>query len=134
MLHSKNILVPANTKETVPVETRFLVNKGVIYRAWVTFPAGCAGLVKIRIFHKGHPFLPVESDAYIRGDNFVFVYPVMYEIKDVPEQILIKAWNEDDIYPHTIDIQFLIIDKQWVQPIGAYEGVIASMRSLFAKR
>ena len=131
MLHSKHITLPANRTEATATYTRFMVNQGVIYRVWVTFPAGCAGLVKVRISFGGHPFLPVESNAYISGDNYVFEYPVMFEIKEPPEQIKIQAWNEDDIYCHTIDVQFSIIDKAWVQPIGAYEGVIAALKSLF---
>lgn len=133
MLHAKHITIPANTTQAAAVYSRFMVNQGVIYRAWVTFPAGCAGLVKLRIYFGGHPFLPVESDAYISGDNFVFEYPIMFEIKEPPEQITIQAWNDDDTYPHAVDVQFSIVDKAWIQPIGAYEGIIAALKSLFVK-
>ena len=133
MLHSKHITVSANTTEPNAISTYFLVNQGVIYRIWVNFPAGCAGLVKLRIYHEGHPFLPVDKDAYITGNDYVFEYPIFYEIKTTPERITIEAWNDDDTWPHTIDVQFLIISKEWVQPIGAYEGVIAALKSLFTK-
>jgi len=134
MLHSKHIkLTHGGTEDTATVR-KFTANLGVIYRVWITFPPGCAGLVKVRIFHEEHPFLPVEADAYIRGDNISFEYPVMYEIELQPEVITIKAWNEDDTYDHNIDVQFLIIPKEWVQPVGAYEGIIAALKSLFEKR
>ena len=134
MLHSKHVTIAANTTEANAVKTQFLVNQGVIYRVWVSFPPGCVGLVKLRIYHEGHPFLPVDKDAYIRGDDYIFVYPVMYEIKGVPELITIEAWSDDDTYSHTIDVQFLIISKMWIQPVGAYEGIIAALRSLFTMR
>ena len=133
MLHSKHITLTADKAESEATNTSFMVNQGVIYRIWITFPPGCAGLVKVRIFHEGHPFLPVELDAYIHGDNYVFEYPVMYEILGPPERITISAWNEDETYDHTIDVQFLIIPKEWVQPIGAYEGIIAALKSLFVR-
>lgn len=133
MLHSKHITIPANTLEANSVYSRFLVNQDVISRVWINFPPGCAGLVKLRISHKGHPFIPVESDAYISGDGYVFDLPVMFEIKDTPEQIVIQAWNEDDVYCHSIDVQFLIIPKYWLIPIGAYQGVVSSLKSLFEK-
>ena len=133
MLHSKHITVAANTAEADATKTQFKVNQGVIYRVWVNFPAGCAGLVKLRIFHEGHPFLPVDKDAYINGDNYIFVYPVMYEITDTPEVITIEAWSEDDTYSHNIDVQFLIIPKEWVLPVGSYEGIIAALKSLFVR-
>ena len=133
MLHSKHITIPANTTETAAVTTQFKVNQGVIYRVWVNFPPGCAGLVKLRIFHEGHPFLPVDKDAYISGDGYIFVYPVMYEITDTPEVITIEAWSDDDTYSHNIDVQFLIIPKEWVLPVGSYEGIIAALKSLFVR-
>jgi len=134
MLHSKHITLSAGATEATLTKTQFTVNQGVIYRVWLTFPAGCAGLVKVRVLHEGHPFLPVEQDAYIRGDDYVFEYPVFYEITDEPQLITVEAWNEDDTNDHTIDLQMLIIPKQWVVPVGAYEGVIAALKSLFEQR
>jgi len=133
MLHSKHITISANTTEANSTKTCFKVNKGVIYQIWVNFPPGCCGLVKLRVFHEGHPFLPVDKEAYINGDDYVFVYPVMYEIKQEPEQVTIEAWNDDDTYSHTVDVQFLIIPKEWVQPVGAYEGIIAALKSIFTR-
>jgi len=133
MLHSKHILIPANTTSSNPKITRFKINKGVIYRVWVDFPPGCAGLVRLRMYHEGHPFLPVDKDAYITGDNFVFVYPVFYEVLEEPMIISVECWNLDDTYSHTIHVQLLVINKSWVMPIGAYEGVIAAFRSVFRR-
>ncbi len=134
MLHSKHITLTKGKTEATLTPTRFKVNKGVISMLWLTFPPGCAGLVKVRMLHQEHPFLPVEKDAYIRGDSYVFAYPVMFEIKTQPETITVEAWNEDEVYNHTIDVQLLIIDKEWVQPVGAYEGVIAALASIFKRR
>lgn len=131
MLHSKHITLTQGATEATLTKTDFMVNQGVIYRIWVQFPPGCAGLVKLRILHGGHPFLPVEADAFLNGDNYVYEFPIMYEITDAPELMSIQAWNEDDIYSHTINVQFLIIPKEWVQPVGAYDGIIAALKSLF---
>ncbi len=134
MLHSKHITLSAGATEDSLTKTQFDVNKGVISMIWLTFPAGCVGLVKVRLKHQGYPFLPVDIKDNISGDNYVFVYPVMFEIKTQPEDITIEAWNEDALYNHTIDIQVLIIDKEWVQPVGAYEGIIAALKSIFERR
>ena len=134
MLHSKHVTVSANTTEANATKQSFLVNQGVIFRIWIAFPPGCAGLVNVRILHEGHPFLPDDADAYITADNYTFEYPIMYEITAPPEQITIEVWSDDDTYTHTIHVQFLIIPKEWVQPVGAYEGIIAALRSLFVRR
>ena|SRR3990167_2771333 len=134
MLHAKHITLSSGGTEATSTKTRFTANQGVIFRVWIHFPPGCAGLVKVRIYHEGHPFLPVELDAYIKGDSYTYEFPVMYEVTTQPELITIEAWNEDDVYSHTIDVSFLIIPKEWVQPVGAYEGILAALRSIFVRR
>ena len=130
MLYSKQIQVSAGTTQANASRSYFKVNKGVISTLWITFPAGCAGLVKMRIYHEGHPFVPVNADNYIRGDNYTFVFPVMYEITEEPMILTVEIWNEDDTYNHTIDILFLILPKAVVLPVGATEGILESLKSL----
>ena len=134
MLHAKHITLTHGKTEATATDTKFQVNQGVIYKVWIHFPPGCAGLVKVRIYHQGHPFLPVEEDKFIKGDSFTYEFPIMFEIKEPPEFITIRAWNEDDTYDHSIDVSFSIVNKAWIQPVGAYEGIIAALRSLFSGR
>lgn len=130
MLYSKQITLSADKTEAEATKKYFKVNKGVISNIWITFPAGCAGLVKMRIYHEGHPFVPVNQDNYIRGDNYTFEIPVMYEITEEPMILTVEAWNEDATYNHTIDILFLILPKGVVLPVGATEGILESLKSL----
>lgn len=130
MLYSKQIKLIHGTSSLSPSKTYFKVNKGVISRIWVTFPSGCVGLVKMRMYHEGHPFIPVNQENYIRGNGYTFEFPVMYEIISEPQLITIEAWNEDDTYDHTIDILILILPKSAVYPTGATEGILESLKSL----
>jgi len=130
MLYSKQITLSADKTEAEATKSYFQVNKGVISNVWITFPAGCAGLVKLRIYHEGHPFLPVNKDNYLRGDNYTFQFPVMYEITEEPMLLTVEAWNEDETYSHTVDILFLILPKALVLPTGATEGILESLKSL----
>lgn len=134
MLHSKHITLTKNKTEAQSTFTRLKVNQGIIFRVWISFPAGVQNLVNLRILHEGHSFLPVDAKDFITGDNITFVYPLFYEIKDEPAQIIIQAWNTDDTFDHTIDVQLLIIDKKLVLPIGATEGIIAALRAIFQQR
>jgi len=130
MLYSKQITLLAGKTEATATKSYFKVNKGVISDVWITFPAGCAGLVKLRVYHEGHPFLPVNQDNYLRGDNYTFRFPVMFEILEEPMILTVEGWNEDATYNHTIDIMFLILPKGVVLPVGATEGILESLKSL----
>ena len=134
MLHSKQITLSSGQTEATSTKTRFKVNRGVIFRVWITFPSGCVGLVKMRILHEGHPILPVNADAFIRGNNFTFEIPLFFEILDEPQQITIEAWNEDDTYDHEIDVQLLILHKSLVLPVGATEGIMESLSNLIIRK
>ena len=133
MLYSKQITISASTTQANAVKKYFKVNKGVISTIWITFPAGCAGLVKLRIYHEGHPFVPVNADNYIRADNYTFVFPVMYEITEEPMILTVEIWSDDDTYNHTVDILFLILPKNVVLPVGAGEGILESLKSLIIR-
>jgi len=134
MLYSKQITVSANTTEANSSKTRFKVNRGIVYRCWLSFPPGCVGLVKLRILHEGHPFIPIEANAYIRGDDYVFELPMFYEITEEPQLITVEVWNEDDTYEHTVDVMLLILPKEFVLPVGATEGIMKSLSSLIINR
>ena len=133
MLYAKQITVSKNTSSSAPEETQFKISKGVLYRIYLGFPAGCAGLVKFRMILDGHPILPVNADAYIRGDAITYEYPIFEEITEEPMTITAQAWNEDDTYDHTIDLQILVVSREWIVPQAAIEGVISSLRSLFVR-
>ena len=130
MLYSKSISVPPNTKETSPILQRIKVSVGYIFRAWINFPPGCAGLVKLRVFLEDSPILPVNSSDFIRGDGYVYEYPVYIEITSEPMILKVQLWSEDDTYTHTIDVQFLILPKSLIMPVGSTEGIMESLKSL----
>lgn len=134
MFHSKHITYSSGGSAGSPTPNIYKVNKGVLHYIFVNFPPGCRGLVKLRISVNGSPILPVEKDAYINYDSYVLEAPVFIEVKEEPLTVLVEGWNEDDTYDHTIDIGFSIVNKEWIQPVGAYEGVIAALKSIFARR
>lgn len=131
MLYSRHVTFPYGQTENTATRERFTVNRGVIYQVFVTFPPGCAGLTKVRIYHEGHPMLPSQKDEYISGDNYTFPFLVFHEIIGAPEQITIEGWNEDDVYDHDVQFLFEILDRKYVMPVGSYEGIIAAMKTIF---
>lgn len=130
MLYSKQITISAGTTAILSSKTIFKVSKGVITNIWINFPNGCNNLVFLRLYHEGHPFLPVNQDNYIRGNNYTYQFPVMYEITDEPMIITAELWSPDTSHDHTIDILFLVLPKEVVMPVGATEGILESLKSL----
>lgn len=131
MLYSRQIKFTHGKTEAEATKTPIKVNKGVIYQVWVDFPPGCAGLVKLRVYHEGHPFLPVNKDNYLRGNAYVYKLPVYHEVRESPSILIVEGWNEDDTYDHTIQVVFSIIPKWIAYPYIMLTQIMEGFTKLF---
>lgn len=131
MFYSEYITFPAAQTENTATVRRLRVNRGVITTLWVQFPPGCAALTKVRLYHEGHPFVPVHKEDYIKGDNYTFKIPIMFEIKSSPEQITIEGWNEDDIHDHEIGFYILVLPKWLAYPYFMISKAIEALTRMF---
>ncbi len=134
MLYAKHVTFPAGQTEATKTIKHFSINKGWIYRAWIIFPPGCAGLTKVRVEHQGHPIIPVNKSDYIKADNYTFELPMFFEVKSEPFLITFEGWNEDDTYDHTITLMFLVLPKAFILPVGAVEGIMESLSNLIINK
>ena len=134
MLYSKHITFTKGQTEATLSRQTFKINQGIIYRAWIIFPAGCLGLVKVRIYHEEHPIMPVNKSDYLKADSYVFEIPLFFEVTDEPYNVTFEGWNEDANNDHTITLMLLVLPKKYVLPVGALEGVMESLKSLVLRR
>ncbi len=134
MLFSRHITIPANTSQANSINTKVKVSVGYITKIWVTFPAGCIGLAKLRIYNEGHPFLPDEQNEYISGDNYTFDYPVMFPIKEEPMTLTIQTWNEDTAYQHIVQVQMLVLPGKIALPLEGLGNLVMGLISLFKRK
>ncbi len=93
---------PAQTPEGAPVITRLGIYPGVVTRIWVGFPAGCYGLVHMQIWYCGWQVWPYTPQTSYHWENYVYVVDDRYPIVDEPLELVIKTWNDDDSYDHTL--------------------------------
>ena len=134
MLYSKHVTFPSGKTELTKTARHFHISKGWIYRAWVIFPPGCAGLVKIRVEHQGHPIIPINKSDYVKADNYTFELPMYYPVPTEPFRVTFEGWNEDDTYPHTITLMLLVLPKAFILPVGAVEGIMESLSNLIIRK
>jgi len=106
MLFTKTLTIPANTAESSPASVRFGLDKGVITRVEVEFPAGCAGLVQAHIDRGLTQVWPTNNDGTLRSDGRAIVWADYYEMFDEPLDLDLVGWNDDDTYSHEILFRF----------------------------
>lgn len=103
--------LPANTLEANKIEEVLQVSPGLIDDIEVEFPSGCVGLVHCTISLHAYQIVPWNLTSSLSGDNRIIkVYPAISLIEE-PLEIIIRGWNLDDTYTHTLNVS-INISKQ----------------------
>lgn len=106
-----DITIPANTTKASPVEQDLDLNIGVITKAEIKFPAGCHGLVKIRLFHHGFQLIPLSRPEWVTGDDETVPTEAYYELVETPAQLKFVGCSPDTYYDHTVTVRVTVLPK-----------------------
>ncbi len=134
MFYEYSIAVPANTTEADPVEQQLPLALGIIHRVEVQFPAGCAGLVHVRLEHHSFGHLPTNPDGNFASDDYTI--PVDENLNFAVQPFSVKAilWNTDGTYSHTITLRFGIFEsKSALFFMSVLEGMAKMLKYLGIK-
>ena len=124
MLFQAEILTPANTLASAPVITRVRVYPGIVTRVWAGFPQGCFGLAHMQVWHWGWQVWPWTPQTSFHWNDYMFSFEDRYPITVEPLEFVVKTWNLDDFYPHTLT--FMVT----VEPAPPLEELEALYRTL----
>lgn len=134
MLYSYEITVPANTPVTAPVDTDCQLTKGVITRVSFRPRQFHAGLCHVKVLRGLYQVWPTDPDGDLHGDAFPIEWDEYYELDDEPLTLRIRAWNDDDTYPHTFDISFALQPADVVNPQGGLIGGLKKLLNIMGVR
>lgn len=104
-MYTARIEIPQNTPERTPVSRIIQPTIGIVKRILIRFPAGCAGLVGCKLTDRGAQFAPISG--WIEGDGVEVPLEVNRKLDGPPREVVIYAYNEDDTYPHTIEVRIM---------------------------
>jgi hypothetical protein len=94
----------AEGKVTEPERVSFPVAPGRVIDVSLTFPAGCSGLVGIRIFRGPLQLYPLTVGEWIVSDDATVHFPADFELDERPYALTLEGYNSDDTYTHTVSI------------------------------
>lgn len=102
MFYADEIVIPANTPALTPVVQRLGIHPGVTQEIFVGFPKGCYGLAHLQIWHHGWQIWPWTPRISFHWNDYMFRFNDRYPITSAPYEFVLKAWNLDDSYRHTL--------------------------------
>jgi hypothetical protein len=111
MIFAKDFTVPANTPEDEPEEWPIKVSSGVLSYVGFKFPAGCHGMVKVRLWHGEFQIVPLNKDEWITGDGEEVKFTEFYEVDEEPYEMKIRACSPDTTNDHTITLRMVVLPK-----------------------
>lgn len=107
-----DVVIPPGTLESEPVKQTIKLSKGLIDYIEVAFPYGCCRLAHIQVFYHTVQILPLNHDNDLAYDDYVFKVNMQYPIKTEPYDVEVFAWNDDDTFPHEINIGVNVIQDE----------------------
>lgn len=134
MLYVKEISTDANTIRTAPKKTVIKIWRGVIHSIDVLIPAGHKNLCRLQIKRGNIPIMPTNEDGYISGDDSLVQGKFFHDLKGEVNTLTAYTWNLDDAKSHTFIVRIGVLPKWYLLPIGAAEGIVTALRSLFVDR
>jgi len=107
-----NETVPANTTEDNAIETRLPITSGTIVEWDVGGPDEGADLLRLQAFYQGQQILPFNPGKYLFPSMVKAPKKDNYPIAQPPFELLFKAWNNDDSYPHEYWVDITILREE----------------------
>jgi hypothetical protein len=129
MNYELRLTVPKNTTKELPVEATLKIHPGVVTRVRLLWPARTSQLGHAQVLHWGIVVWPPYDDQNFTGDGVPIEWNEEYEILDAPYELVVRAWNDDDTYSHTLTFGVAILPADTT----AGGGVLKRLTDFFVK-
>lgn len=104
MFTGYTITVPAKTTQEDPYRETFHLSWGFIeFFAFYMYPES-VGLTHFYVEHLSRKLFPFDPDEDFSMPGQLMQYHPESELKKLPYNLTIVAWNDDDRHPHTIHV------------------------------
>jgi len=100
-----DITIEADTPLDDPDDYWLGLPKGIITHVDIKFPAGCHGMVKVRMFKESLQLVPLSEDEWVTGDDEAVPTDTYCELLDKPYKLKIRVCSPDTEYQHTITVR-----------------------------
>ena len=121
---------PEDEAEEEPVE----IEKGVIVKVEVFFPAGPGGMVHTQCFYGIRQLWPRPEGATFHLDDATVTIPEHYKPPELPLKLTVKGWSPGTQHPHTITWLFYTLPPVLAAPWLIIQDFVAILKKLMGIR
>lgn len=102
MIYQTELVVPPQTVVYEPFEGRLAVNVGIVTQVWVRWRWGAGNLCGAQIYREGFQVWPSTMGVWFPSSQYDLTWEESYQVPDYPLEFIIRAYNEDDTFPHRL--------------------------------
>lgn len=107
---------------------------GVLTDVIIHFPAGCFALTNVTINDGLHQVFPTNPSGTYALDDFTIAIEDKYNMEQGKSKLILKGWNEDEEFDHTIKVAFRIIPYEEYSPVEkVLLKILSILERLFGK-
>jgi len=134
MLFTWNVTVPANTLEIAPKEDILKLSAGVVTHIGVKFPAGCHGMVGVRLLRSEGQILPVPRGEWVTGDDEEAQAVYHIEFRKEVELLKFQGISPGTDYNHTISVRITILPAWIATPYMIFADLVKIFKRMLGLR
>jgi len=101
--------VPANTQEDNPLRVEMPISEGTVKSVLIRWRWGSGNLCGCRILYAGFQIWPLSLGAWFVSNVQDVSFEENMAIAGVPHVFQIEAYNQDDTFPHTLEVAISIV-------------------------
>ncbi len=130
MYYDFAITVTAGKTEAAPKEQVLKLTHGIIHRIEIGFPPGCHNLVKVKLLHEEHQYLPTNPDGYFAADGYNIPIEDYFELYTEPYSLKFIGYAPDTTYDHEIHVRIGILPQEILSPTETVSGLLKKFLKL----
>lgn len=134
MIYAYDLVVPANTLASAPVEQRMKLTAGIVHKLEVFFPAGLHHMVLVVIRDGLHQVWPTNPEHQLKANDYTISFPVWYELSEAPYELVAYGWSPGTTYAHTIIIRLGLERRETLHPAEPGRGLLQRLGQLISGR
>jgi len=100
-----DVTVEADTAEDDSLKAWLSLPRGILTHIDIKFPAGCHGMVKVRLFQEALQLIPLSEDEWVTGDDETVPTETYAELLDKPYKLKLVMCSPDTEYDHTVTVR-----------------------------
>jgi hypothetical protein len=126
MFYAWDITIPAGQSESSPVTEILKLTEGLIRSIDVKYPAGCHGLVKVKLMRWDWQLVPLNRDSWLTGDDETVATETKYLIDDVPTELKFLGCAPSAKYDHVVSVR-INLEREDVNPVKTLSDQLTSL-------